>query len=677
MAKHQRSKPILIPIIILSALLLILATGAGIWALYPYLTADETVSSEEPSSSEAPSSSSTPSEPSSEPSSSEPEPVEINLSITAPEKQSITVNKPTYTIKGSGDPEHPVVINGEEITLDEAGLLAHQIELKAGKNTVEITHKDKTESFTINYQRTVIKSLSPATTVTLESKSSLVVTCTALKGSTVTATWNGKTVTLYKVQGDEDASDGDYEEYAGSFTTPVNEGSLKSYGKVTFKAVSEFGTTTKTSAAVKVKTFDPAKFDGGNGYPANSEYLNVGKTHIIEVVHLEAETFDANDATDLSRPTNNYLPKGTLDYCSPYPKSFTISGDTVKMYTARYGKQLYGVSPRGTTNTKVYEGTLPETNQISLASTKNVGHHTVMTFDVAWKAPFKFEFEPQKYQKPSAQNYIITEPTFTYIDITFCYADTLNGLPDLTNHPVFASAEIINGEYDRVLRLHLKEKGRFYGWSAEYNADGQLEFWFLNPTELKTAENEYGVSLEGITVLVDAGHGGYDNGAYGFISGVHEQHMNIFLAKEVEKQLKALGATVIMTRTDDSYVTVNDRIAAVKTKKPDYVVSIHRNGSDNGTASGFSSYYFNPYSFEAASVMLDAAKTESGFPQTKWTFVRWHLFFLCRVTECPSVLTENGFVSNKEDYALMQTEEQNVKNAKAIVLGIVNYFKQQ
>jgi N-acetylmuramoyl-L-alanine amidase len=675
MAKHQKTKPFLIPIIILAVLLLVLSAGAGIWAIYPYLTAD--TSGSEPSSSEPSSSApSLPSEPSSDPS-SETEPVEISLSITAPEKQKITVNKPTYTIKGSGDPEHPVIINGEELPLDETGLFTHQIELTAGNNTVEITHKDKTESFTINYQRTVIKSLSPATTLTVESNSDLVVTCTALKGSKVTATWNGQTITLYKVQGDEDASDGDYEEYAGGFTTPINQGKLKSYGKVTFKAVSEFGTTTKTSAAVKVKTFDPDKFDGGNGYPAGSEYLNVGKTHIIEVVHLEAETFDAKDATDLSRPTNNYLPKGTVDYCSPYTKSFTISGDTVKMYTARYGKQLYGVSPRGTVNTKVYEGTLPETNQVSLSSTKTVGHHTVMTFDVNWKAPFRFEMEPQQYEKPSAQNYIITEPTFTYIDITFCYADTLTGLPNLANHPVFSSAEIINGEYDRVLRLHLKEKGVFYGWSAEYNEAGQLEFWFLNPTELKSADNEYGVSLEGITVLVDAGHGGYDNGAYGFISGVHEQHMNIFLAKEVEKQLKALGATVIMTRTDDSYVTVNDRIAAVKTKKPDYVVSIHRNGSDNSKASGFSSYYFNPYSFEAAKIMLDAADTESGFAKTKWTFNRWHLFFLCRVTECPSVLTENGFVSNKEDYALMQTEEQNQKNAKAIVDGIVNYFKQQ
>jgi acyl-CoA synthetase (AMP-forming)/AMP-acid ligase II len=162
-----------------------------------------------------------------------------------------------------------------------------------------------------------------------------------------------------------------------------------------------------------------------------------------------------------------------------------------------------------------------------------------------------------------------------------------------------------------------------------------------------------------------------------FVETMHKRIWEEVKKKGLEKQLKALGATVIMTRTDYSYVTANDRIAAVKTKKPDYVVSIHRNGSDNSKASGFSSYYFNPYSFEAAKIMLDAADTESGFAKTKWTFNRWHLFFLCRVTECPSVLTENGFVSNKEDYALMQTEEQNQKNAKAIVDGIVNYFKQQ
>lgn len=670
MAINKKVKKCLAIIIPTVLAVIILLCGLALWLFgqNPSDNNSSEVSSEQASSITA----------SSEIVSSEPEDIkEITLDIVAPDKKTITVYKPDYVVKGSADPNYPLTINNTPVSVDETGLFAHNVKLNVGKNTIEIVHKDTTEVYTVNYQKIVIKSISPSSSTTVESNETLVVSCVALKGSKVTATFDGKKITLYTVKGDADASDSDYEEYAGSFETPVNQGETKSYGKVAFKAVSDFATSTKYSGNINVKKFDPAKFDGGNGYPENSEYLNVGENYVIEVVNYQAETFNSKDATDLSRPTNNYLPKGTVDYCSPYPKTFTLSGKKTKMYTARYGKQLYSTSPRGTVNTKIYEGTLPETNSVSLALTKTVGHHTVMTFNVDWKAPFKFEMEPQKYKSESNRDYIIEEPTFSYIDITFCYADSLEGLPDLSNNPVFSSAEIIQGDYDRVLRLHLREKGVFYGWSSEYNSQGQLEFWFLNPTKLKTAENEYGVSLEGVTVLVDAGHGGRDNGASGYKNGVHEQHLNLKLALEVEKQLKALGATVIMTRTDDSYIEVDDRILAIKNNKPDYVISIHRNSSSNINASGFSSYYFNPYSYDAANTMLSEVNSSGAFKQTAWTFVRWHVFFLCRVTDCPTVLTENGFVSNKAEYSEMLTEEQTEKNAKALVSGIVTYFKGQ
>lgn len=675
MAKHKKSNPLKIVLIIIAVV--VVAGGLTALGILSPVIRDALTpasSSESPSSSESVSSEEQITSSEEDITSSEPEP-EILLNVTAPAKQSITVNKPQYTIKGSGDPAHKLKINGEELTLSESGLFAHTIELKPGKNKVDITHKEKTVSFEINYQLTVIKSVSPAKSKTVESKAPIVVSCTALKGSKVTATFSGETITLQTVKSDEDAVVGEYEEFAGSFEAPVNNNNTKSYGKVTFKATSQFGISTKYSGDIKVKQFDPEKYDGGNGYNETSGYLNVGTTYVMEVVYLEAETFDAEDATDPSRPTNNYLPKGTVDYCSPYSKTFTYQGKEIEMYTARYGKQLYKVSPRGTVNTKIYKGTLPETNKIKLDGIKDVGHHTVMTLDVDWKAPFRLDYKPQSYKNPSAQNYTIESPAFRYIDITFCYAESFTGLPDFSGNPVFSHAEIIKGEYDTVLRIHLREQGKFYGWSAEYNSAGQLEFWFLNPVKITSAENKYGVSLEGVRILVDAGHGGYDNGAYGFKNDMHEQHLNIMLALEVEKKLKELGADVIMTRTDDSYVTVNDRIAAVKSYKPDYVVSIHRNGNENIKAAGFSSYYFNPYSFEAANRMLESVNAADVFEQTKWTFVRWHLFFLCRVTECPSVLTENGFVSNPNEYEQMLIPENNDKNAEAIVDGIVNYFK--
>ena len=55
--------------------------------------------------------------------------------------------------------------------------------------------------------------------------------------------------------------------------------------------------------------------------------------------------------------------------------------------------------------------------------------------------------------------------------------------------------------------------------------------------------------LAGLTVAVDAGHGGYDGGAVGRVSGVPEKGLNLDVAQQVEELLLELGADVVMTRT--------------------------------------------------------------------------------------------------------------------------------
>ena len=601
---------------------------------------------------------------------------EIKLSVTAPKSSDITVNVPYYTIKGSGEKGKPLLINGTEIAMDETGLFFFDVSLAEGENTFTISHKDQTLIYKIRYKKIIIKEIYPSSKITVESASDLTVSATALKDSSVTASFNGQSINLYQADNDENSASGEYAVFYGSFKMPVNTGAAKSYGKISFTAISSSGNGYASSGAVTVKTFDASKYDGGNGYPAGSKYLNVGTTYIAEVVCSQAETFNASDATDLSRPTNNYLPKGTVDYCSPYTKSFRYSGNTIELYTLRYGKQLYKQTENTGTNIQIYEGVLPEKNNVRIASGEIVGRHTVLAFDVDWKAPFTFEYLPQAYKNTSSsgRDYAVTEATFSYIDITFAYAETLDALLDWTDNPIFSHSEVFQNEYDCTLRLYLKNTGKFYGWNAEYNEQGQLEFRFLNPVELKTAENEFGYSLEGVTVVVDAGHGGKDCGATGFLNGTHEAQLNLSLAKELEKQLKELGATVVMTRSEDIYVSAIDRISTIKEAKPDFMISVHRNAASNSKASGFSTYYFNPFSAAAANAVFEATDQKELYKYTAWSFVRWHVFFLCRVTDCPTVLTENGFVSNRDEYNAMLGEEQHRKCASALIEGMIKYF---
>ena len=624
-------------------------------------------------SSSAPSSSgdSSSAEPEPEP---EPEP-ETTLSVTSPKSKDVTVNSPKFTLRGSGDPEHPVTLNGEEISLDAEGLFSLEVTLKEGANTFKISHKDKTETYTVRYKKIIIKSVYPSSAITVESGEKRTISIVALRDSSVTATFNSKKVTLYPKESDESDSLSEYVTYVGSIEAPVNQtGSVKSYGSIKYTVSSPSGTATKTGATVSVKKFDINKFDGGNGYPAGSLYKNVGKTYIAEVICDSAETFDGNDTADTSRPMNNYLPKGTVDYCSPYTRQFYTGSQTVTLHTLRYGNQLYEKSKNTGTNIKVYKGTLPETNTVSLSSVAEEGHHTLMTFDVGWKAPFRFDLLPQRYPSSGQNppNFIINSVDFEYVEIVFCYAESLDFEADLSAHTVFSRYETEVREYDCVLRLYLKQKGKFYGWSAVYNAQNQLEFRFLNPVTLVEADNEYGYSLEGVTVLVDAGHGGRDQGAAGFKAENSEAKLNLDLALELEKQLKALGATVIMTRSDNSYIEVADRMSAVRNNRPDYAISIHRNASSSSSPNGFISYYFNAFSSEAAGDVFEETKAAGVYDNSIWVGVKWHYFFLCRNTECPVVLTENGFITNRNDYSIMN--EKNTECAKAMVDGIMKYF---
>ncbi len=636
------------------------------------------LASSQPTSTSTPSTSEpTSSEPSSEENSSATdtdEPQEIMLSVTAPKSADITVNVPTFTVMGSGDPKEAILLNGKELKTDENGIFSEEITLAEGANTLTFSHKGEEQKFTVRYKKIIIKSVSPSGTKKVDSEDTITVSCTALKDSTVTATFNGKTITLYSDDSDEDT--GEYISFVGSIKMPLNTAKDKSYGKITFKAVSSSGTETKKSGDITVKKFDTDKFDGGNGYPKGSVYLNVGKTHIAEVIVEQGETYSVSDATALSRPTNNYLPKGTVDYCSPYLKKYQSSGKNIETVNLRFGNKMHTLNSRGQVDVKIYEGSLPETNKLNIASYEDIGKHTLLTLDVDWKAPFRFEIGPQKYTSTTENNrdYTYKEATYNHIDITFCYGEELTNLPDLSGDPLFSSCELIKGEYDITLRLHLKETGVFYGWSAEYNEAGQLQFKFLKPTKLKAAENEFGYSLEGVKIVVDAGHGGRDNGASGFKKDYTEDVLNLSLALELEAQLKALGATVIMTRTDDSYIEIEDRFSAVRDNDPDLVISIHRNAASQEYPNSFASYHFNPYTKSIAEYLLEASLQSGVYKDTAWSKVKWHVFFLSRVSDCPSVLTENGFMTNKNDYANMLDPEQNKKSAAALTKGIMNYF---
>ncbi len=598
------------------------------------------------------------------------------LSITSPQKTDYQSFEKTTQIIGASDPNFPLLLNGEEVKRTKDGYFSLDLDLKVGKNTFTFTHKGTTKTYNVTYRYVVIKDYSPTSALKLDGGSSIIVKATARTGSTVKATLNGKTITLQLTEGEQDS---DFSTYSGGITLPSGESKDKNLGNIKFTGTHSGVTESFTGGSITVKkkkvvasskpnsTGGGSNQGGGGSNQGGGDYAGVGNNLIAEVVKYQTETFDGDVLNDLSQPYNNYLPKGTVDYCSENTIYDTGSGNSYRLL--RYGKRVYTSS----SNIKTYKGTLPSKNTISLKSLTTSGSHTKLTLKTNWKAPFKLNYLPQKYQsKTGSERGTITSATFNYIEITFCYASALSGsFDDISSSPVFSRAQIIKNTSDYTLRLYLKKTGYFYGWTASYDSSGNLVFEFLNPAKATKANNAYGGRLDSITIAIDAGHGGSDPGAVGAVASLSEANRNLLLAQKVEAKLKSIGAKVVMTRTSNTSLTSDQRILKVKNAKPNLAVSIHRNSSTSSSANGFGAYYFNPYTKMAADKIKNATANKNTYNRE---FTSWHVFYMSRISDCPVVLTENGFMSNSTDFTNMKSDPWNDKCADAIVKGIVDYF---
>ncbi|MDD3429013.1 MAG: N-acetylmuramoyl-L-alanine amidase [Oscillospiraceae bacterium] len=160
--------------------------------------------------------------------------------------------------------------------------------------------------------------------------------------------------------------------------------------------------------------------------------------------------------------------------------------------------------------------------------------------------------------------------------------------------------------------------------------------------------------LSGVTVMLDAGHGGSDTGALGIlgaIGGPTEAALNLALAQATQYRLEQLGATVIMTRSDDTFPTLQDRVAAAETAQPDFFIALHHNSrdlsNDGYEVSQLECYYFDRNSKAFAQSLLDNVGAATNRAVTD---PRWNYFYVTRITCAPSVLFEYGYLVNPQQY---------------------------
>jgi N-acetylmuramoyl-L-alanine amidase len=147
------------------------------------------------------------------------------------------------------------------------------------------------------------------------------------------------------------------------------------------------------------------------------------------------------------------------------------------------------------------------------------------------------------------------------------------------------------------------------------------------------------------TVVVDAGHGGKDSGAYRRYGGV-EKYATLDVATRLEHKLRESELKTVMTRSADVYVSLDRRVAIENRQKNSVFVSIHFNDSRRRAIRGFETYYNSPLSIELANRIQSKLTT---IPRSANRGVHHANFRVLRLANYPAVLVECGYLSNRRE----------------------------
>lgn len=183
----------------------------------------------------------------------------------------------------------------------------------------------------------------------------------------------------------------------------------------------------------------------------------------------------------------------------------------------------------------------------------------------------------------------------------------------------------------------------------------------VQPTHVKDTTRTF------TTVVVDAGHGGKDNGAFRKYGGA-EKNATLDVATRLAKKLRESQFDIVMTRSSDVFVPLDERAAISNSQKNAIFVSVHFNDSRRRGIHGFETYYHSPASRELAYRIQQHLVTLRGASDRG---VKTANFRVLRKALYPAVLVECGFLSNRSEGAAVRTagyrDEVADKIAEAIV----------
>lgn len=549
----------------------------------------------------------------------------IPVTVTRP-SGNIKTGYSQYYLNGASDPGKPLYLNGNLVeNRSSKGYFGILVTLAKGTNTFTFSQDGSYVTRVINRStdsspaQKMTKADITATSVFPQSQEyrmpgeKIILSCTAPAGSKVSVRFNGKTYTMKTAS----TSGGLYPaKFTYTYTIPTFTGTPRNVDLGTPSYTMNYNGTVKTRKA-----------------PATVGVVLSGSPFYAEIAKEDIDTFKS---TNTGNGAAYELRMGMVDYVTG------MTGDFARLSSGLWVRK---------TSVTTYTSKVQLKPNVTSAVYTTGKKWDMLKLDYSSSLAAVADFDGSKL-------------------IVSISAVASGKVPVLPSGSMFKSVSFNKNSNNGQYVLELKPGEAIEGYYIEKTASGII-LHVKRPVKTTVGDKP----LKDTVIMLDPGHGGDDTGAIGPLgSSYAEKRINLNTALKLRTELQRLGAQVIMTRTTDKAVSLSDRLTASRNARPDLFISIHGNSmADNVDISkieGFSVYYKEPHAESFSQSLLSGAVQIGRMNKG----VRWANFYVVRGTWTPSVLIENGFVPNPDEFELLSDDTEQTRLAKSLTESIVKYF---
>src|SRR5699024_8225988 len=229
----------------------------------------------------------------------------------------------------------------------------------------------------------------------------------------------------------------------------------------------------------------------------------------------------------------------------------------------------------------------------------------------------------------------------------------------------------------------------WYHIRLDENTTGYVAAWVSSIIEEETTEaEEIGAttetneaqyartvsSLAEATIVIDAGHGGYDPGAISPNETITEKDVTLSTALLLKNRLEDAGTNVILTRADDQFISLEQRVQTAHANNADAFISLHYDAMEQAnTMSGTTSYYYYDSYLELANIVNRYLSQNAPLANNG---VRMGDYYVLRTNQQPAILLELGYMNSDLDLQHINTQSYQATVVEAVYQALREYYSQ-